>query len=366
MPDDLPLAEPPTPMTGRLLTLPTGPFFHLQRAEKSTYRIGEFRAWAGYKNLGTDVATHDLAHFQHVLSFAATEQAGRTGVHAHLAHAHIVIPTSGQGTFSYDGVITVAVLGMVIVQHGGTVHDQFNYSYAAASDEENRRTPLAVEGPAAGTPLRSFGFLELFVPRAFANVEIVPPGAVTPTDQATAWDHPYHAPGHFALQREEAPDAAYRPVAGHDDLEARDAGTWDASDRLVATWILRPVATGSTSAALTPMTLGIVGESGGIEIFYMVSGSGRFRPAGGAEVWLHAGDTSTHSQGELEGPFEVSPDFRLLRFFIAARAQLLRERTPAEIARIEALGPAIIRGREIRPPNDTRPVNALRDAAAQP
>ena len=28
-----------------------------------------------------------------------------------------------------------------------------------------------------------------------ANVEIVPPGAVTTVGAATAWDHPYHAPG---------------------------------------------------------------------------------------------------------------------------------------------------------------------------
>ena len=31
-----------------------------------------------------------------MLSFAGTDVSGRTGVHAHLAHAHIVIPTSGR------------------------------------------------------------------------------------------------------------------------------------------------------------------------------------------------------------------------------------------------------------------------------
>ena len=36
-----------------------------------------------------------------------------------------------------------------------------------------------------------------------------------------------------------APGAAYRPVAGRPDLEARDAQTWDASGRYVATWIVR-------------------------------------------------------------------------------------------------------------------------------
>lgn len=48
---------------------------------------------------------------------------------------------------------------------------------------------------------------------------------------------------------------------------------------------------------------------------------------------------------------------RLIRFFIAARAQDLRERTPEEIARLEALGPAIITRREPRPDGDARPVN---------
>ncbi|HZC17639.1 MAG TPA: hypothetical protein VE309_12845, partial [Caulobacteraceae bacterium] len=122
--------EAVVPITGRRLTLPAGPIFHLRRAAEADYEIGEFRAWAGYKNLGVDVATDGLAHFQHVISFAGTEAAGRTGVHTHLAHAHIVIPTSGRGVFSYDGVITEAVPGVVIHQHGGTIHDQFDYSFA--------------------------------------------------------------------------------------------------------------------------------------------------------------------------------------------------------------------------------------------
>ena len=41
----------------------------------------------------------------------------------------------------------------MIVQHGGTVHDQFSYSYAAASAEENRQTPLTVD-PAQRSVLR--------------------------------------------------------------------------------------------------------------------------------------------------------------------------------------------------------------------
>lgn len=82
------------PISGRPLTLPPGPIFHLHKAGQSTHDIGEFRAWAGYKTLGSDAATNDLAHFQHVVSFGATMDAGRTGVHAHMAHCHLVIPTS--------------------------------------------------------------------------------------------------------------------------------------------------------------------------------------------------------------------------------------------------------------------------------
>ncbi len=210
--------------------------FNLQRAGQAEYEIGEFRAWAGYKNLGSDVVTGDLAHFQHVLSFAATEAAGRTGIHAHLAQAHIVIPTSGRAVFSYDGVVTEAVPGAVIVQHGGTVHDQFDYSYAAASAADNRATPQSVEPTQAGAAPRSFGFLELFVPKTFANVEIVPPAEVTPADQRTAWDHPYHATGaRFSVQRADAPGAGYRPLAGQPGLEVRDCESWDPSAGMVAT-----------------------------------------------------------------------------------------------------------------------------------
>src|SRR5271154_1972363 len=125
------------PITGRRLALPPGPIFALQRAADADHELGAFRAWAGYKDLGSDAATDGLALFQQVVSFGATEQSGRTGVHCHLAHVHIVIPTSGRGVFSYDGVITEAVPGQVIVQHGGPVHDQFEYSSLPAPFEAN-------------------------------------------------------------------------------------------------------------------------------------------------------------------------------------------------------------------------------------
>ena len=197
---------PTVPITGRLLSLPKGPITHLRRAGKSDYEIGAFRPWAGYKNLGPDEATNRLVHFQHVLSFAGTETMGRTGIHVHLAHAHIVIPTSGRAMFSYDGIATEATPGSVIVQHGGTVHDQFDYSYVPASDAENRSTPQSIDAPPADAAPRSFGFLEFFVPLEMANVEIVGPRDVTPNDARTAWDHPYHAPGaHYSIQHAELP-----------------------------------------------------------------------------------------------------------------------------------------------------------------
>jgi hypothetical protein len=356
-------AETLVPISGRRLTLPAGPIFHLRRAAESDYEIGEFRAWAGYKNLGSDAATDGLVHFQHVISFAGTEAAGRTGVHAHFAAGHIVIPTSGRGVFSYDGVVTEAVPGVVIHQHGGTIHDQFDYSFAGGSQADNRRTPQTVDPDPPGAPVRSFSFLELFVPKAFANVEIIPPGEVTESDQAAAWDHPYHAAGaRFALQDAAAEGAAWRPVADRDDLEARDAGTWAPSGGLVATWIVRPAAVPPAplpSAKRAPVSLAIDGEQGGVDIFYMVAGSARFPYADDEDVVLEAGDTLTCSQGLVGDLIDASPDMRLVRFFIAAKAQDLRERTAEEIARLEALGPSIITRREVRPAGDARAVNFL-------
>jgi len=358
MHDEKHLAEAEIPTTGRRLTLPPGPIFHLHRADQTDYELGEFRAWAGYKNLGVDEATADLAHLQHVLSFAGTADAGRTGVHAHLANAHIVIPTSGKGVFSYDGVVTPAVPGAVIVQHGGTIHDQFEYSYAASSHADNHLTPLTIEPAPADAAPASFSFLELFVPRTFANVEIIPPGDVTPTDQRSAWDHPYHAEGaRFHLQTADSPDAAYRPVAMRPDLEARDAGTWGPSGELVATWFVRPAPTAPSSQA--PISLEIPGERGGVDILHMLGGSASFLREGGEKIRLAAGDTVTLSHGLLGQPLDGSPDMRLIHFFISARAEGLRERTAEEIARLEALGPAIISRRELRPDRDTRPVNVL-------
>ncbi|MDB5481007.1 MAG: hypothetical protein JWO83_2060 [Caulobacteraceae bacterium] len=360
MPDEALLAEAAAPITGRLLTLPDGPIFHLHRSHDTDYELGEFRAWAGYRNLGADLATGDLAHLQHVLSFAGTEAAGRTGIHAHLAHVHIVIPTSGRGVFSYDGLVTEALPGMVIVQHGGTIHDQFEYSYAAASDADNRRTPQSLDPPPPGAPPTSFGFLELFVPKTFANVEIVPPGQVTETHQRTAWDHPYHAAGaRFRLQTAEAPDAAYRLMATRPDLEVRDAETWEASGRMVATWIVRPAA--GPGAAGAPVSLEIPGERDGIDILYMVRGSASFPRSDGEQVRLAAGDALTCAHGLIGQPFDASPDMRLIHFSIAAAAQALRERTADEIGRLENLGPHMIGRSEVRPDSDARPVNFLHD-----
>ncbi len=365
MPDATRLQDAIVPITGRRLILPDGPIFHLQRADQADYEIGAFRQWAGYKNLGSDEASGDLAHFQHVVSFAGTKTAGRTGVHVHLAHVHIVIPTSGRGVFSYDGVVTEAVPGAVIVQHGGTVHDQFEYSYAPASHEDTRRTAQSIEPTPAGAEPSSFGFLELFVPRIIADVEIIAPGAVTQADQRTAWDHPYRLAGaRFSLQPAEAPGAAYRPVATRDDLEARDADTWAPTGGLVATWIIRPSL--KAGSANVPISLGIPGEAGGIDILYMAGGSARLVRNDGEAVTLRAGDTLTCGQGMVGDPVDCSPDMRLLRFFIASKVQALRERTPDEIKRLEDLGARIISRREVRPENDTRPVNFLQEEGEAP
>jgi hypothetical protein len=351
------------PATGRLLTLPEGPIFELQRASAADYEIGAFRSWAGYKDLGSDRATHGLALFQQVLSFGPSEESGRTGIHCHLAEVHIVIPTSGRGVFSYDGVVTEAVPGSVIVQHGGTVHDQFAYSYAANSAAENRATGVSLDPTPSGAA-QSFGFLELFVPRTIANVEIVPPERVTAADQASAWDHPYHPTGAlYALQAASDAEAGYHPLAGHPGLEVRDAGTWAPSGRLVATWILRPASGGSQSS--DPNTCAIAGETSGIDILFLAAGRARFRRPGGDEFVLEAGDCLTCSSGLAGDLLSLSPDARLLRLFISSRAEQLRERTPAEIERLEALGADIVTHREVRPEGDRRAVNFLHEAGGK-
>jgi hypothetical protein len=350
-------AEELVGITGRKLTLPAGPLFHLQRAGEAKHELGAFRAWAGYKDLGAEGATNGLVRFQHVVSFGDTSEAGRTGVHCHLAHVHIVIPTSGRGVFSYDGVITAAEPGGVIVQHGGTVHDQFEYSYAPAPYAANAATPLSLGPAPRGAPLRSFGFLELFIPEKIADVEIVPAADVTHADQAAAWDHPYHAEGgRFELQPPDAPGAAYRPVAGRPDLEARDCDTWEASGRYVATWFIRP-ARGEGGEAVT---LAVEGEGGGLDLLFMVAGAAGFEREDGAPFAMAAGDCLIASAG-VSGPVSFSPDLLLVRFFISPRAEALRERTPAEIARLVALGPRIITGREVRKVADPRAVNFLHD-----
>jgi hypothetical protein len=362
MADDAAAPDSIVPITGRRLALPAGPIFALQRAADADYELGAFRAWAGYKDLGADAATDDLVLFQHVISFGPTEQSGRTGIHCHLAHVHIVIPTSGVGVFSYDGVTTEAVPGVVIAQHGGTVHDQFSYSYVAASAEETKRTSISLEALPADAPPQSFGFLELFVPRTIADVEIVPPAEVTAADQATAWDHPYHAVGaSYFLQSPSAPTAAYRPVAGHPDLEARDCHTSEPTNELVAAWIVRPAA----GASGREVSLELPGEESGLTLLFMASGSATFQGPDGDAI-VSAGDALTAAGKEVGPPAEPSPDMRLVMFKISKRAEALCERSPAEIERLKALGPAIITRRLVRPAHDDRQVNFLRDEYPAP
>ncbi len=184
---------------------------------------------------------------------------------------------------------------------------------------------------------------------------------MTPEDQATAWDHPYHAAGErFFLQTADDAEAVYRPVAGRTDIEARDAGTWSATGGLAATWFIRPVA--APSPAAPAVGLEIVGETGGVVVLYMVSGSAQVDKADGETITLAAGDALTYGQGQVGDPFDCTTDMRLIRFFVSAKTQALRERTPDEIRRLEALGPRIITRREVRPSGDRRPVNFLREA----
>ena len=257
-------------------------------------------------------------------------------------------------------MVTEAVPGDVIVQHGGTVHDQFAYSYAAATAEENKKTPISLEPLPPGAPTQSFGFLELFVPSLIADVEIVPPADVTPLDQATAWDHPYHAAGSsYFLQPATAPTAAYHPVAGHyPNLEARDSPgrTWEPSGELVGGWIVRPAG----GAAGREISLELPGEVTGLTLVFVASGSASVQGGYDDAIVMGPGDALTASGREinLTGP---SPDLQLVLIKISQRAEALRERTPPEIQRLKALGPAIITRRLVRPAHDDRRVNFLTD-----
>jgi hypothetical protein len=360
MPDDVSSLDTQIPLTGRRLKLPPGPIFNLQRADAARHELGAFRAWAGYKDMGTDAATDGQILFQHVLSFGPSEASGRTGVHCHLAHVHIILPSSGHGTFSYDGVVTDALPGTVICQHGGTVHDQFYYSYAAAPPEENARTPVTVDPPAPGAPPQSFSFLEFFVPSVIADVELVAPADVGPDEQATAWDHPYHAPdAFFALQGPDEAAAAWRPAAGLPQFAVRDGGTWVPSGRLVQTLIL---AAAGAAAGGEPLSLDIPGETGGLEVWFVVAGSVGLHDPDGAPLLMETGDCLTCTAGLGGLPRGPSPDLRLLRFFVSSRAEELWQRSREEIEALEARGPAIARRRRVRGPDDAGPVNMLRSS----
>jgi hypothetical protein len=180
-------------------------------------------------------------------------------------------------------------------------------------------------------------------------------------DQAAAWDHPYHAAAsRYALQSADDPAAAYHPVTGRPDLEARDGDTWAPTGSLVATWIVRPAAEAASSAAHA-VSLEIPGEVGGLKLLFMAQGSATFHRPGGAAVVLSAGDCLTCSADLVGDPIAPSPDMRLLLLYVSARAEQLRERSPSEIERLESLGARIVTRREVRPADDRRRINFLHD-----
>jgi len=337
--------------------------FCLQRAGDATHVIGAFRPWAGYLDYGVAAATGRIAHYQHVLSFDSTANAGATGIHAHLAHAHIVIPVSGRALFSYDGVITEAAPGCVIVQHGGTVHDQFDYSYASASKENNAKTPLSLE-PVADPKCQSFAFLELFVPQVFANVEMIPPKETTAEDRLMAWDHKYHAKdARFAFQKASDADAAYHPVLGCTDIEARTTNIWEASGKMTALWFIRPIAAKAqqpmTAVPHIPVEIASKDEAG-FDILHMVTGSADFVRANGEILTLKAGDVVTYNHALIgPRPINYSVDMRLIKIHISGRARQLKQQTQQEIARLQGLGAHIVTKKIMRKKNDKRPVNFL-------
>jgi hypothetical protein len=81
----------------------------------------------------------------------------------------------------------------------------------------------------------------------------------------------------------------------------------------------------------------------------------------GQRIILEAGDTLTHSRGLVGVPIGYSNEMRLIRFSVAAKAALLKERTLEEIKQLQDLGPRIITHREVRPIGDARLINFLRE-----
>jgi hypothetical protein len=108
------------------------------------------------------------------------------------------------------------------------------------------------------------------------------------------------------------------------------------------------------------VSLAVDGERGGLDLLFMVAGTASFEREDGERFAMSAGDCLIASAG-VTGPLTFSPDLSLVRFFISPRAESLRERTPAEIARLVALGPRIVTGREVRKVGDKRAVNFLHE-----
>ena len=145
-------------------------------------------------------------------------------------------------------------------------------------------------------------------------------------------------------------------------MEARDCHTWEPTGELVATWIVRPAA-GATGREVS---LDLPGEVAGLTLAFVATGSATLEAGDGESIVIGPGDAFTGFGTEIRLAGEPSPDLRLVLFKISKRAEALRERTPDEITRLEALGPAIVTRHVVRPAHDDRPVNFLTDEDVAP
>jgi hypothetical protein len=114
------------------------------------------------------------------------------------------------------------------------------------------------------------------------------------------------------------------------------------------------------------VNLDLPGEVTGLTLVFVAAGSATVQGADSVAIVVGPGDAITGFGQEISLAAGPSPDLRLVLFRISDRAQALRERTPAEIERLKALGPAIITRRLVRPAHDDRPVNFLRDEDEAP
>ena len=351
---DIPKGEP--------ITLNRRGFIAIDRRVDATYEA-TYRPQALYNRANNGFNENNEAFLLHEASTNLPiyrEDTGPTDFHLHLPPGgfQLVLVTSGCFAFDYDGRMSQAAPGTVMLQ-SAIVHRQLFYTWSGMETKKNLETPQSVV-PDALTMGYSGKFLEAFItdPTTFPNPTIVSKNIIDEAETSKiAWSHLSHdrpAGASFWYQDPYSLNALYRKISetkiiSKRGVYIRDLGIQHASGELVCGHI---IATDPDGYSLLPKShKAILSDcdfaKGEVVIFRIIRGAATISDNFGRMITMQAGDTITANPQSIT-LHEMQADTQILRLGLLDGIEKLRSWTPVQRDEIDKLGHRLIVQHETR------------------